>query len=107
MYEHFFEEFQYLTTDNPQWCAIQLLKPPFAGVKLYIGRKFTFTGVSEQENKGIDFDYDIFDHPADFTEDQVGEEFTNLVTGIFLAILEQKTGMVVIPTGGPDVGLGT
>lgn len=88
MYEHYQNEFEYLTTDTP-FCAIQLLKEPFKGVKLYIGREFTFSDIGTDEQT-VRFDYDIFDKPEGFTEEHVTQEFDELLMGIFLSILEKK-----------------
>ena len=88
MYEHHFDFFKFISTDTPH-CAIELTKPPFVGVKLFLGREFVFTDPGTPK-EAVQFDYDVFDHPEGFTEDHITQEFDDLITGIFLAIVERN-----------------
>ena len=88
MYEQFLNAFTFLTTDTP-YCAIELTQEPFCGVRLYIGQQFVFSDV-DTDNK-VQFTYDIFEHPDGFTEEHVTPEFDDLISGIFLALLEKHT----------------
>lgn len=88
MYEHFTGKYKFIASDTP-YCAIELLEQPFTGVKLYIGREFTFSEVGAP-GQTVRFDYDIFELPSGFTEDQITQEFDDLLMGIFLSILEKK-----------------
>ena len=93
MYEHHFEFFKFISTDTP-YCAIELTKEPFVGLKLFLGKEFVFKDVGTDE-QSMQFDYDIFDRPEGFTEDHVTQELLDLITGIFLAILEKKMDKAV------------
>ena len=88
MYEHYLSKFKPIESEGPFY-AIEMMEDPYKGVKLYIGQQFTFADIGT-EDRTLRFSYDIFDHPAGFTEDQVTQEFDDLLMGIFLAILEQK-----------------
>jgi hypothetical protein len=48
-----------------------------------------FTDIGTEDN-ALQFSYDIYDRPEGFTEDCVTEEFDQMITGIFLALLEKK-----------------
>jgi len=102
MYEHFWNKFKFISSDTP-FCAIEILEEPFQGVKLYIGREFTFSDVGTDEQT-VRFDYDIFELPAGFTEAQITQEFDDLLMGIFLSILEKKMNPQAATEEQPNVG---
>ena len=89
MYEHHFEYFKFISSDTPELCSIELLIEPFVGVKLFLGKEFVFVDPGTPQ-EAVRFDFDVYDRPEGFTEDQLTQEFDDLITGIFLAILEKN-----------------